>query len=137
MSLAYNISLPGGVGLNDPAADARAQSNRVPVPVDVSGMEAAFSIGAARTSSGSDYLSIGIEDAGSTGAGTTDLHTAVGGTGVAWVANTIQAATMSTSASDLDADDVIGVSWDENGTVTPLTISALISFVYGIPGGIA
>jgi hypothetical protein len=134
--LAYNIALPGGVGLNDPAADARAQSNKVPAAVDVSGMEAAFSIGAARASSTSDFLSLGIEDAGSTGTGSTDLHTAVGGSGDPWVANTVKAAEMSTSAANLDADDLVGVSWDENGTVTPLTISALINYVYGIPGGI-
>jgi hypothetical protein len=44
---------------------------------------------------------------------------------------------MSTSASDINPDDWINGDYDETGTLTPVAASMHLSFVFGVPGGVA
>jgi|TARA_Y100000296_G_C5175764_1_gene259957 hypothetical protein len=137
MSFNYNNAESAQVAILDPAGSLTSNLTMVRAPVDVSAMESEAAIANTVASSTSAHVTIGLQDAGSTGAGTTAIDATVGGSGIAWTANTVKAQTMSTSASDLDADDAVNVAYTEGAALDPDSIWADVSFVYGIPGGIA
>ena len=137
MSFPYNASVSSNQYNRDtPTADQRYQLVTVPSPVDVSSMECESHV-VDGLAAATGEITLGVEDGGATGTGTTDLDTPVGGTG-GWTADTPKAHTMSTTASDLDADDWVNVDYNEAGTPGSTGgIGFNVNFVYGVPGGIA
>ena len=136
MSLAgYNIMQVTGQ-FGDPTADEHMNLARVPQGVDVSAMEVEFSVVGGLSADTGDIIKQNIDDGGATGTGTTNLATDVGDSD-GWTNDTPQAATMSSTASDLDADDYLDWDYDETGTVAPKGITVMAAFVHGVPGAIA
>lgn len=122
----------------DPEGDLRYNLAEVNSQgVDISAMEVDSSSTATVASHASNTVTSSIEDGGAGGTGTTDLDTTVGGANTAWTALTPKAHTMSTSGSDLDVDDWINASYDENGTVAPGAVGMHANYCFGIPGSIS
>ena len=137
MSFGFNVYNTAGYSRATPSADQRFNVTTVPFPVDVSTMEVESSVVDGLGAHASNIITLGVEDGGSDGTGTTNIDTPVGGTG-GWMADTPKAHTMSTTASDLDAGDWVNLHFDEGGTPgTTGGIAVNINFVSGVPGGIA
>ncbi len=82
------------------------------------------------TASGTNYYTLVLQDGGSTGTATAAIGTAGGTTG--WVADTGQAFTLAASTvMNLDADDWLMVSYDEEGDVAPGEITVNVHYVIG------
>jgi len=122
----------------DTAGDERMNIARVKRTVDVSAMSAMTSLadGSGLSASASNLAVVGLEDGGTTGTGTTDIDTPAGDSD-GWTDITAKVHTMSTSASDLDADDYLNIHIDESGTIAPVRWSNYASWVDGVPGGFA
>ena len=105
----------------DTADDERMNIARVKRTVDVSAMSAMTSLadGSGLSASASNLAVVGLEDGGTTGTGTTDIDTPAGDSD-GWTDITAKVHTMSTSASDLDADDYLNIHIDESGTIAPV-----------------
>jgi hypothetical protein len=137
MSLGYNVITSAGYSAATPSADQRFNVVTIPQPVDVSGMEVESDVVDGLAAHATNIITLGVEDGGASGTGTTNIDTPIGGTG-GFTADTPVAHTMSTSADDLDADDWVNFHFDEGGTPgTTGGVHVNINFVYGIPGGIA
>ena len=138
MSFPYNASISSNQYNRDtPAVDQRFQVVTVPQPVDVSSMEVESHVCDGLAAHATNIITMGVEDGGAAGTGTTDIDTPIGGTG-GWTADTPATHTMLTTVSDIDADDWINLHYDEGGTPGTTTgIGVNINFAYGVPGGIA
>ena len=80
--MSFNYMNASNITFNDVsatlgAADERINIGRVTAPVDVSAIESVVGVTGGLSANGSNYLSLGPEDGGSTGTGTTDIGTAV------------------------------------------------------------
>ena len=137
MTLGYNVVNYAGYSAATPTADERFNAVTVRQPVDVSGMEVESDVVNGQAASASNTITLGVEDGGAAGTGTTNIDTPVGGTG-GWTADTPKTHTMATSVSDLDADDWVNLHYDEAGTPASTGgIHVSLAWVTGIPGGIA
>jgi len=119
-----------------PTADQRWNLVTVPHVTDPTGFECESYVGDGLAAATGE-VTVGIEDGGATGTGTTDLDTPVGGTG-GWTADTPKAHTILAAAADIDADDWVNFHYDETGT--PAAYAGLgvnLNYVYGSPAGIA
>tara|TARA_R100000808_G_scaffold1038_4_gene4928 strand:+ start:6687 stop:7112 length:426 start_codon:yes stop_codon:yes gene_type:complete len=140
--MSFNYMNASNITFNDVsatlgAADERINIGRVTAPVDVSAIESVVGVTGGLSANGSNYLSLGPEDGGSTGTGTTDIGTAVASSSTDFTDVTPRAVTASTSASDLDADDYVNFHIDETGNVSAVTgIHIMMNYVTGVPGGI-
>jgi hypothetical protein len=107
----------------------------VPAPVDVSGMEFAFGFATTHTAASASNQTVAVHDGNTTGIGTAALFTALDNVsgGTAWTDLTVRRAT-GTSTTDLDANDVLNLVVTDDGAATGF--SAMVSFVYGLPGGV-
>jgi hypothetical protein len=103
--------------------------------IDVSAIEAE-GIVVGGVAAGANEATLNFNDGGATGTGTTNLATDLGDT-EGFTDVTPEAFTMSTSASDINPDDWINGDYDETGTLTPVAASMHLSFVFGVPGGVA
>jgi hypothetical protein len=120
----------------DTAGDERMNIARVKRTVDVSAMSAMTSLAGGLGASASALAVVGLEDGGTTGTGTTDIDTPAGDSD-GWTDVTAKVHTMSTSASDLDADDYLNIHIDETGSIAPARWGSHASWVDGVPGGFA
>lgn len=137
MSFPYNIAQTAQYNRDTPTDDQRYQIVTVPAVLDPSGIEAEVCVVDGLAAHASNTITLGIEDGGATGTGTTDLDTPVGGTG-GWTADTPVALTILAAAADLEADDWLNGHYDEAGTPgTTGGIAFGVNFVYGTPAGIA
>lgn len=133
--------LPGGNSFSvnqsykDPAGDEKFNIMTPRHSIDVSAMECDTSVIGGLSANTANEILMGLEDGGAAGTGTTDIATENGGSG-GWTDVTPKSLTMSTSASDLDADDWVNLVYNEEGSVAPAGETWHMSFVYGVPGGI-
>lgn len=79
-----------------------------------------------------EYITIGIEDGGAAGTGSTVMLTALHNQSTAFTALTTRDFTV--SEGTIDAADAINVNMVETGTVTPIPTIAL-AMVGGVPAG--
>lgn len=138
MSLNYNNSQSENTLVYaDPTADDNFNAWSPRHLLDVSAMETEAAIVGGLAAHASNQVALGLEDGGAAGTGTTDIATEIGGDTVVWTDNTPKTMVMSTSASDVDADDWVNVVYNESGTVAPAGFSIHSSYVLGVPAGIA
>jgi hypothetical protein len=104
--------------------------------IDVSAIEAEGAVVGGVASHASNKAALNFNDGGAAGTGTTNLATDLGDSD-GFTDVTPQSFTMSTSASDINPDDWINGDYDESGTLTPVAVSMHLSYVFGVPGGVA
>ena len=107
---------------------------KVPAVVDVSGMEFIFALGTTKAAASASTFSVQVEDGGSTGTASGVMFSRLTNspsTGTAWTLGTVRAAT-GTTATDLDADDVVSISTISGGTAAS-GFAAAVAYIYGKP----
>lgn len=85
-------------------------------------------IGAALSGEGT-ALQITLQNGGTSGTATTAIGTIGGGTTVAWVADTLKAATL--GVATLAAGEALCFKYDESGTINPLWVNVVANIRYG------
>lgn len=119
------------VQLPDGAGDRKYAVGRVPDDHNWT-IEKVYAV-ADRTTAAStaDYFQCCLHNGGTAGTGTTLMGGTAGGT-AGWVANTPQEITITAGSGKLTAGQWLNVSYDEEGTVAPGTITVSIEYVDGI-----
>ena len=102
--------------------------------VDVSGMEFSFSTATTKAAASASVTTVVCNDGATTGIGTAALFTTITNSpssGTAWTDITVRNQ-LGTSATDLDADDVVNLVTTTAGTAAS-GFSAAVAYIYGKP----
>ena len=119
------------VAIYDPGQDAKVPLLRVP-DKHVFTIEKVF-LATERTTAahGTNYFAINLLNGGTAGTAATNIGGTAGGTG-GWTANTAKEITVTSGLGDLAAGEWLVANYNENGTVAPGVIAAVIEYVDGI-----
>lgn len=110
---------------------------KVPAVVDASGMEFTFALSTTKAAASASVFTVTVNDGGTTGTGASALFTALTNspsTGTAWTDLTVKNQA-GTTATDLDADDVLNLLTTTAGTAAT-GFTAAVAYIYGKPGAI-
>lgn len=113
---------------NDPAADDVLPVWRAPVNCHLVSAYAISTNGLA--GDGTNYFALTLHNRGAAGTATQAISDDIGGT-VGWSALAPTAFTLDTDYDNLSAGDLVGVSYNENGTGTFTAMAIQLDYVIG------